>query len=108
MPIEPAAAESVQALLLGLAFSGLIATAWECATARRASFALVGKAGPGALAALPVLLAAAPFIILRGALSVRRFERRRPMPVMAATIIAGLWGLASGRMMLMLAHQIAA
>jgi hypothetical protein len=42
----------------------------------------------------------APFIILRNTLRGRRIERR-PMPfVMLATIVAGLWSLAAGRLIL--------
>lgn len=108
MPIDPDALDHLRALLLGLAFSGLIAAAFECATGRRLGLALLGERWRGALALLPVLAAAAPFLILRHATRGRRFERGRPGPVMAATILAGLWGLAAGQVLLELAHRLAA
>lgn len=106
MGIDPAVLDSLRALLLGLAFSGLIATAWDCAAARPLAPAPPG--GRGLVLLAPILLAAAPFLILRRALSPRRFERRRAGPVMAATVLAGLWALASGEVLLGLAHRIAA
>lgn len=108
MRIDPDALDSLQALLLGLAFAGLIASAFECATRRRASFALLAGGGREALLALPILAVSAPFILLRDALRVRRFERPRAGPVLVATVLAGLWALAAGEAMLGLAHQIAA
>ena len=40
MRFEPAAIESLQALMLGFAFAGLMASAFELLTERRASFRL--------------------------------------------------------------------
>jgi len=48
------------------------------------------------LAAVPLLIFSAPFIIMRNTLRGRRIERRRFEFVMVATVIAGLWSLLSG------------
>jgi hypothetical protein len=69
-------------------------------TETRASFHLLERGGATALASVPVLVFSAPFIIVRNTLRGRRIERR-PMPfVMLATIVAGLWSLAAGRLIL--------
>ena len=44
---------------------------------------------------------AAPFIIMRNTLRGRRIERRRAEMVMVATVIAGLWSLMSGTVVVM-------
>src|SRR4051812_41787233 len=103
MPIDSAAIESLEALALGFAFAGLVASAFELFAERRASFALLRAGGFAALASIPVVVFSAPFIILRNTVLGRRFERR-PVPfVVVATIIACLWGLMSGRLVLDLA-----
>lgn len=108
MSIDPAAPESVLALLLGLAFAGLVASAFEAAAGRPAGLALLRQGGRRAMASLPILAASAPFIILRHAIRGRRFERPRVAAVMASTVIACLWALMAGRLMLGLAHLLAA
>jgi hypothetical protein len=59
--------------------------------------------GPAAsrFAAIPLLMFAAPFIIMRNTLRARRIERRRTELVMVATVIAGLWSLMSGTVVVM-------
>lgn len=107
MAIEPSALESIETLLIGLALSGLLATAFELFTQRRASFHLLENGGVTAVAALPMLAFTAPFIILRNTLRGRRFEHR-PIPfVMIATMIACGWSLVSGRVALDLAQLVA-
>lgn len=107
MVISPSALESIQTLCLGLALSGLLATAFELFTERRASFNLLDRGGVSAAAALPVLAFSAPFIILRNTVRGRRIEGR-PIPfVMVATMIACGWSLVSGRLVLDFAHFIA-
>lgn len=106
MVLNPAAIESVQTLCVGLALSGLLASAFELFTAHRASFSLLERGGVAAVAALPILAFSAPFIILRNTVRGRRIEGR-PIPfVMLATMIACGWGLLSGRVALDLAALI--
>jgi hypothetical protein len=106
MVITPAAIESIRTLCIGLALSGLIASAFELFAARRASFRLLERGGLPAVAALPMLAFSAPFIILRNTVRGRRIEGR-PMPfVMLATIVACGWSLLSGRVALDLAAML--
>jgi hypothetical protein len=107
MAVDPSAVESLQALALGFAFAGLLASAFELMTERRASFHLLEAGGVAALASVPVLVFSAPFIILRNTVRGRRFERRPIHFVMLATIIACLWSLLSGRLVLDLAVMLA-
>ncbi|MCP8940341.1 hypothetical protein NK718_17580 [Alsobacter sp. SYSU M60028] len=86
-----------QALLLGVASAGVLATGFEALTRRPASFALLETGGGQALASVPLIVFTAPFIILRNTLRGRRFERRPLGFVAAATAVACLWSLASGR-----------
>ncbi|MCJ2006555.1 DUF6949 family protein [Methylobacterium sp. HMF5984] len=106
MVLAPAALDTIRTLCVGLALSGLLASAFELCTTRRASFNLLGLGGVTAVAALPMLAFGAPFIILRNTLRGRRIEGR-PIPfVMLATIIACGWGLLSGRVALDLAALV--
>lgn len=106
MVLSPAALDSIRTLCVGLALSGLLASAFEMVTTRRASFGLLEKGGVTAMAALPMLAFGAPFIILRNTLRGRRIEGR-PIPfVMLAIIIACGWSLLSGRVALGLAALV--
>jgi hypothetical protein len=51
---------------------------------------------PSRLAAVPLLIFSAPFLIMRNSLRGRRVERRRVEFVMLATAIAGMWSFMSG------------
>lgn len=98
-------AETIQnllALAIGFSVAGLLATGYQLVAERPAGFHLIGQ-GPsaGALAAVALLVFAAPFIIMRGTLrgggaALRRFEL-----VMLATIAAGFWSLMSGTVVVM-------
>src|SRR6478736_6247133 len=100
LSVDPAALESLETLLFGIAAAGLIATGFEAMTARRASFQLLTLGGPQAVASVPLIVFSAPFIILRNTVRGRRFERRRVSFVALATVIACLWGLACGRVLM--------
>jgi len=56
---------------------------------------------PKTFAAVPFLVFAAPFIIMRNTLRGARIERRRFEFVMMATVLAGFWSLMSGTVFLM-------
>ena len=107
MPLDPSALESLQALGLGFAFAGLLASGFELLTERRASFGLLQGGGVRAVACVPVLVFCAPFIILRNTLRGRRIEERPFGFVMVATMIACGWSLLSGRLVLDLAQLLA-
>ncbi|WP_089174839.1 hypothetical protein [Bosea sp. AS-1] len=108
MTIEPAALEALQSLLLGFAFAGLLASAFELFTARRADFKLLQAGGFAAVASVPVVIFSAPFLILRNTVRGRRIEGRPFMFVMLASMIAAVWSMASGRVVLDLLHVFAA
>lgn len=100
MTLDPATLSSLGALVVGFAFAGLLASAFELVTQKRASFKLLEGGGVGALASVPMLAFSAPFIILRNTVRGRRFERRPVHFVLIATCIAGIWSLAAGRLLL--------
>jgi hypothetical protein len=98
-------AEQVQsflALAMGFAVAAVLATGYQVLTRRPASFRLLQR-GPRvrALAAVPFLAFAAPFVIMRNTLRARHAEDRPFMRVMSATILAGFWSLMSGTVVVM-------
>ena len=56
---------------------------------------------PKTFAAVPFLVFAAPFIIMRNTLRGMRLESRRVEFVAMATVIAGFWSMMSGTFFLM-------
>lgn len=100
MPINPAALEALQSLVIGFAFAGLLASAFELFTAKRADFRLLQAGGLTAVASVPVVIFSAPFLILRNTVNGRRIEGRPFIFVMLASMIAALWSVASGRVVL--------
>jgi hypothetical protein len=100
--VSPDQIESFLALVLGFAFAGLCATGYQFLTKRPASFRLLQRGPtPSSFAAVPFLVFAAPFIIMRNTLRARRMVGRRFEFVMLATILAGFWSLMSGTVMVM-------
>ena len=64
--MSPDAIESFFALAVGFALAGLLATGYQLATYRPASFRLLQSGPrPSAFAAVPFLAFAAPYIIVR-------------------------------------------
>ncbi len=100
MSLEPAAVEALKSLVLGFAFAGLLASAFELFTRRRAGFELLQRGGVGAVASVPVVVFSAPFLILRNTVRGRRIEGRPFFFVMTASMIASIWSLISGRVVL--------
>jgi hypothetical protein len=97
--MSPDTLESFLALALGFAVAGLISAAYQAVTARPASFRLLNaRARPAALAAVPFLVFAAPFIIMRNTVRGRRIEGRLEF-VMLATVLAGIWSMMSALVM---------
>ena len=103
---EPGHVDALRALLFGLAFAGLLASAFHYLTDRPASFSMLQQGGWAAILAVPLVMATAPFIILRNTVRGRRFERRSIIFVWLATVIAGLWSMAAGRVMLNLIQNL--
>ena len=97
--------ESLQmlyALMLGFAVAGMCSSGYRLLTSRLPSFSQLST-GPGvaALAAIPLLVVTAPFLIMRNTILGRRHEGRRFEFVFLATLIAGFWSLMSGTFFLM-------
>lgn len=95
--ISPETIESFFALALGFAVAGLCASGYSLFSRHMPSFRLleVGPV-PARFAAIPLLMFSAPYIIMRNTIRGRRVEGRRTEIVMVATVIAGLWSLMSG------------
>jgi hypothetical protein len=105
--MSPQSVESFLTLALGFAVAGLLASAYQLVAKRPASFGLLARSPQAAaLAAVPFLVFAAPFIILRNTIRGRRIERRRFEFVMLATILSGMWSLMSGTVVLMVLHAV--
>jgi hypothetical protein len=100
--MSPEALNSLLALLLGFAVAGALVNGYQAFVRKQPGFGLLAQeAGPKALAAVPFLVFAAPFIIMRNTLLGRQIEGRRFEFVMMATVIAGFWSLMSGTFVLM-------
>jgi hypothetical protein len=98
LSISPASLDALRALALGFAFAGFLASGYEMLMTRRLGLATLQTGDARALASVPVFVFGAPFVIVRAMV---RARPGRPFPVVfAATILAGLWSLACGRVVL--------
>jgi hypothetical protein len=105
--MSPETFELFLSLALGYAVAGLISAAYEAITTRPPSFRLLNaEARAAALAAVPFLVFAAPFIIMRNTVLGRRLEGRRFEFVMLATVLAGIWSMMSGTAVVMVLHAV--
>ena len=93
---------SLYVLILGFSVAGLFATGYQVLTARPASFNIFGD-GTGAKAAahVPFLVFAAPFIIMRDAIALRRRGVENFLTALVATVVAGCWSLMSGKFVML-------
>jgi hypothetical protein len=102
MPVSPEALNSFFSLCIGFALAGALASGFQLWAERPPGFGLLQEGvAPQRFAAVPFLVFAAPFIIMRNTLRGARIERRRFEFVMIATVIAGFWSLMSGTFFLM-------
>ena len=100
--MSPEALNSFFSFAIGFAFAGMLASGYQAFARQPAGFGLLNDGvAPKAFAAVPFLVFAAPFIIMRNTLIGAKVERRRFEFVMIATIIAGFWSLMSGTFFLM-------
>jgi hypothetical protein len=95
--ISPETIQSFFSLAFGFAVAGMCASGYRLFSRHFPSFRQleVGPV-PARFAAIPLLMFTAPYIIMRNTLRGRRLEGRRADIVMVATVIAGLWSLMSG------------
>ena len=103
--MTPESLQMLLALAFGFAVAGLSCSVYQLATSRLPSFMMLSK-GPSAqaLAAVPLLVVAAPFLIMRNTLMGARREGRQFQFVFFATLIAGFWSLMSGQVLVMGLH----
>ena len=104
--LEPHQFELFRALIFGLAFAGFVASGFQFLTNRPPSFTLLQKGGWSAIFSVPLVVVTAPFIILRNTIRGRRFERRSIFFIWLATVIACLWGMAAGRVLLTIVSSL--
>ncbi len=99
--MSPDVVNSVFSLLIGFALAGALTSGYQAFTRRPASFGLLQQGvAPKTFAAVPFLVFAAPFIIMRNTMRGRRIERRRVEMVMLATVLAGVWSMMCGTVFL--------
>ena len=100
--ISPDIVNSLFAIAIGFSVAGLSASGYRLYGMTFPSFRLL-EVGPMAarFAAVPLLIFAAPFLIMRNTLRGRAIEQRPAQFVMIATVIAGLWSLMSGTALVM-------
>ncbi len=100
--LSPEEMESFFALALGFAVAGLCASGYRVFADQFPSFRLLEMGSATArFASILLLMFSAPYIIMRNSLRGRRIEGRRAELVMIATVIAGLWSLMSGTVLIM-------
>ena len=98
----PETFNSLFSLCIGFALAGALASGYQTFAERPAGFGLLQEGQtPRRFAAVPFLVFAAPFIIMRNTLRGVRVESRRVEFVMMATVIAGFWSLMSGTFFVM-------
>jgi Family of unknown function (DUF6949) len=101
--MSPDTLHQALALALGFALAGALAHGYQAVRHRPPSFGLLsGGAGMEAFAAVPFLIFAAPFIIMRNTVRGKTIEGRPFQFVMIATMIAGFWSLMSGTFFVMM------
>lgn len=89
-------------ICIGFALAGALVNGYQAVAERPAGFGLLQDGvAPRTFAAVPFLVFAAPFIIMRNTLRGMRVETRRLEFVMMATVIAGFWSMMSGTFFLM-------
>jgi hypothetical protein len=94
-------------LAIGFAVAGMLASGYQLLTMQPPSFRLLQETERNrALAAVPFLLFAAPFIIVRNTVRGARIERRNFGFAMLAALVAGFWSLMSGTIVAMALEAI--
>ena len=100
--MTPEAFNTFFSICIGFALAGALVNGYQALAQRPAGFGLLQDGvAPKTFAAVPFLVFAAPFIIMRNTLRGMRLESRRFEFVMMATCIAGFWSMMSGTFFLM-------
>ena len=100
--MTPEAFNTLFSICIGFALAGALVNGYQALAQRPAGFGLLQDGvAPKTFAAVPFLVFAAPFIIMRNTLRGLQVESRRVEFVMMATFIAGFWSMMSGTFFLM-------
>jgi len=100
--MTPEAFNTFFSICIGFALAGALVNGYQALAQRPAGFGLLQDGvAPKTFAAVPFLVFAAPFIIMRNTLRGMRVESRRAEFVMMATLIAGFWSMMSGTFFMM-------
>ncbi|MDF0518243.1 hypothetical protein P0R31_13470 [Bradyrhizobium yuanmingense] len=100
--MTPEALNTFFSIGIGFALAGALVSGYQALAQRPAGFGLLQDGvAPKTFAAVPFLVFAAPFIIMRNTLRGVRVESRRIEFVMMATVIAAFWSMMSGTFFLM-------
>lgn len=100
--MTPEALNTFFSICIGFALAGALVNGYQALAQRPAGFGLLQDGvAPRTFAAVPFLVFAAPFIIMRNTLRGVQVESRRVEFVMMATVIAGFWSMMSGTFFLM-------
>ena len=100
--MTPEALNTFFAIGIGFALAGALVNGYQALAQRPAGFGLLQEGvAPKTFAAVPFLVFAAPFIIMRNTLRGIQVESRRIEFVMMATVIASFWSMMSGTFFLM-------
>ena len=100
--MTPEALNTFFSICIGFALAGALVNGYQALAPRPAGFGLLQDGvSPKTFAAVPFLVFAAPFIIMRNTLRGIRVESRRVEFVMMATVIASFWSMMSGTFFLM-------
>jgi hypothetical protein len=98
---------SLLALAIGFAVAGLLSSGYQLLTLQPATFSLLHEGERNqALAAVPLLLFAAPFIIIRNTVRAARVGRGSFGFAMMAALVSGFWSLMSGTIVVMVLEKI--
>ena len=101
--MSPDVWSNLLSLALGFAVAGAVTNGYQTLSARPAGFALLLQdARAKAALAVPFLVLAAPFMIMRNILTDTTRHPGRVVFVMMATVVAGFWSLMSGTALTML------
>jgi len=100
--MSPEALNSIFSICIGFALAGALVSGYQASSQRTAGFWLLEQGvAPKTFAAVPFLVFAAPFIIMRNTLIGRRLESRRLEFAVMATVLASFWSMMSGTFVLM-------
>jgi len=100
--------QSFLCVAIGFAVAGLVSSGYQLVSARPASFRMLQQ-GPGVstFAAVPFLIFAAPFIMMRAIIRGGMQGRQNVEAVMLLTVVVGIWSLMSGTVVMMAVQEVA-